>query len=179
MKRKFANRSTVLGSKRNNGQPKGIENYAWWYAMDPLQNLRRKLGTKASDKVGRKRGHLFGYKLKTLENKRKKAAREAKRLYKYMTDKKMFAADNNVAEEAMTEVLSLLRAPGHPRDKLAAAKTLLEYTQRKPVASNEVTINKAEAFLDAVLEDMSSGTEEAVEAFDATEDTNEDGSTSS
>lgn len=73
-----------------------------------------------------------------------------------MSDKKMFAADNNVAEEALTQVISILREPGHPRDKLAAAKTLLEYTQRKPSTSSELTLNKAEDFLDSILEDMSS-----------------------
>lgn len=76
-----------------------------------------------------------------------------------MTEKKMFAADNNVAEEALTEVISILRQPGHPKDKLAAAKTLLEYTQRKPVASSEVTLNQAETFLEAVLDDIEAAKE--------------------
>lgn len=130
----------------------GIQTAVFWLAHDPLVALKKIEGGR--NRPGRARGRLTGYREKDLVRLRKIADKEAKRIYRHMTEKKMFAADNNVAEEALTEVISILRQPGHPKDKLAAAKTLLEYTQRKPVASSEVTLNQAETFLEAVLDDM-------------------------
>lgn len=71
-----------------------------------------------------------------------------------MKEKEIFSADNDVANEAIHEVLVILRNPASAKDKLTAAKTLLEYTQRKPVAASELTLNKAEDFLEAVLNDV-------------------------
>ena len=71
-----------------------------------------------------------------------------------MKEQKIFEADNDVAEEAIFNVISVLRNPASTKDKLQAAKTLLEYTQKKPAASSEVTLNKAEAFLSAVMDDI-------------------------
>lgn len=71
-----------------------------------------------------------------------------------MKEKQIFVPDNDVAEEAIHEVIAILRNPASAKDKLTAAKTLLEYTQKKPVTNSELTLNKAEDFLAAVLEDV-------------------------
>lgn len=78
-----------------------------------------------------------------------------------MVEKKIFQADNDVAEESVKTLVEILRLPGAEKDRISAAKTLLEYTQRKPAAYSEVTLNKAESFLEAVL--MESNREEGTD----------------
>lgn len=76
-----------------------------------------------------------------------------------MKEKQIFVADNDIAEEAIKETIAILRNPASAKDKLAAAKTLLEYTQKKPATNAELTLNKAEDFLEAVLEDVKASKE--------------------
>lgn len=78
-----------------------------------------------------------------------------------MVEKKIFQADNDVAEESVKTLVEILRLPGAEKDRISAAKALLEYTQRKPAAYSEVTLNKAESFLEAVL--MESNREEGTD----------------
>ena len=78
-----------------------------------------------------------------------------------MVEKKVFQADNDIAEESVKTLVEVLRLPGAEKDRISAAKTLLEYTQRKPAAYSEVTLNKAESFLEAVL--MESNSEEGTD----------------
>ncbi len=131
-----------------------------WNNYDPLIAKIQAVKIAASN-AGRKPGHIHGMRRKTYERKLLGAKREANRIVRYMTDKKQFVADNDVSEEAFKEVLVILRAPGPAKDRLAAAKTLLEYTQKKPVAATEMTLNNAESFLDAVLADEKKERDEA------------------
>lgn len=170
MKRKFSERGKTLYQKPKPGRPQGVTHPAFWLAMDPLHMLKRVHGSKTSGNVGRKRGHLFGYRAKELKRLRTIAKGEARKILKYMTDKKIFEADNNVSEEAMESVLAVLREPGHPKDKLAASKVLLEYTQRKPATSSDVTLNKAETFLEAVLEDIGEEDNDGPEASESSKE---------
>lgn len=130
----------------------GFASTAIWQVLDPLYVARANEARKNAPK-GRTPGHCFGIRLKTYLRKVADGKREVKRLVRYMTDKKIFTPENDVSEEAFAAVLLILRTPGAVKDKLAAARTLLEYTQKKPVAASEVTLNKAESFLDAVLAD--------------------------
>lgn len=84
---------------------------------------------------------------------RAKAKDESQRIWNYMVEKKTFEPDNDVAEEAITTLVEVLRLPGAEKDRISAAKALLEYTQKKPAAFNNVTLNKAETFLEAILAD--------------------------
>lgn len=56
-----------------------------------------------------------------------------------------------MGREAMKEVICLLRMPGSNKDKLAAARTILEWTRPKPAAKSDVKIDAAEDFLGALL----------------------------
>lgn len=87
---------------------------------------------------------------------RAKAKDESQRIWNYMVEKKIFEADNNVAEEALNTLVEILRLPGAEKDRISAAKSLLEFTQKKPAAFNNVTLNKAETFLEAILEESMS-----------------------
>jgi hypothetical protein len=72
---------------------------------------------------------------------------------KRMAERKIFEPDNDVAEKAIETCVKILSIPGEERTRLQAAKTLLEFTQKKPVAANEVTLKRAEEFLDAIAKD--------------------------
>lgn len=67
----------------------------------------------------------------------------------------VFKPDNDVANEAVRTLIETIRTPNAVKDKISAASKLLEFTQKKPMASSEVTLNKAEAFLEAVLKETS------------------------
>ena len=61
------------------------------------------------------------------------------------------------AEEALTEVLTVMRGPQAPALKLQAAKVVLEWTMTKPVAKQEVTLNTAEKWLESLIADEPEG----------------------
>ena len=57
------------------------------------------------------------------------------------------------AEEALETAVEIMRTPVHNRDRLQAAKLILDFTKVKPVAKSEVTLNNAEAFLSSLLDE--------------------------
>ncbi len=65
----------------------------------------------------------------------------------------MVAPDDEKAKEAMAVAVEIMRGPGADRERLAAAKTILEYTKRKPTVKVDQRINAAEDLLAAVLKD--------------------------
>jgi len=114
-----------------------------------------------SVKRGRPIGVLDGTRKSTIGPIREQAKQDAEKVWNYMVEKKIFQADNDVAEESVKTLVEILRLPGAEKDRISAAKALLEYTQRKPAAYSEVTLNKAESFLEAVL--MESNREEGTD----------------
>lgn len=128
-----------------------------WLFCDPLADLKKCEARNAASRgsgIGRKVGHAHGYRESSLPAMRSRAKKAARKVVKFMKDNKLFVADNDVADEAVQATIEILRGPTATADKLKAAKTLLEYTQRKPVAETEVTLNRAEAFLEAVLKEV-------------------------
>jgi hypothetical protein len=84
-----------------------------------------------------------------------KARAEAKDIVKHMEDKGIAIPKDEYAREAMTSVVELMRRTDTlPKDKLAAARTVLEWTIAKPAAETNVTVKKAEDFLSEIAEDM-------------------------
>jgi flagellum-specific peptidoglycan hydrolase FlgJ len=67
--------------------------------------------------------------------------------------KKVAPPENEAAEEALLTALTVMRAPGDSRNKLAAAKLVLEFTKAKPQAKSEVTLKSAENWLASLAED--------------------------
>ena len=101
------------------------------------------------------RGHVNGVRKKTFLRYQADAERDARKIVKYMLDKKIWTADNDVAAEAMKELVTVLRHKGlTPKEKILAAKTVLEFTQKKPVVESDVNINTAEQFLEGILVDV-------------------------
>jgi hypothetical protein len=61
--------------------------------------------------------------------------------------------EDDYAKEALTTAVEVMRVPGETRERLAAARLVLDFTKQKPVAKSEVSIGKAEEFLSSLLED--------------------------
>lgn len=51
------------------------------------------------------------------------------------------------ARQALTEAVANMYGTGVLKDRLAAARLVLEYTMQKPAAKSEVTVKNAEDFL--------------------------------
>lgn len=61
-------------------------------------------------------------------------------------------ADDAYAVEALNTAVNIMRMQGDARNKLGAAKLVLEYTKAKPSTKSEVTVNTAEALLQQILD---------------------------
>lgn len=57
------------------------------------------------------------------------------------------------AHEALAVAVALMRAPADDRVRLAAARTVMEYTRTKPTQKTAIAMSAAETLLDAVLAD--------------------------
>lgn len=64
-----------------------------------------------------------------------------------------YQIDDVYAKEALTTAVEIMREPGQNRDRLTAARMVLDFTKTKPASKSEVTIGKAEAFLSSLLAD--------------------------
>ena len=90
-----------------------------------------------------------GFTKQTIEPIRAKAKEEAKKVVAIMTDEN----ENSHAKEALEAAVEILRTPGQTRDRLTAARLVLDFTKSKPVSKQEVTVGKAEAFLSSLLDE--------------------------
>ena len=79
------------------------------------------------------------------------AKADAKKVVEIM--KKQYDIEDPRAEEALETAVEIMRTPVHNRDRLQAAKLILDFTKVKPVAKSEVVIGNAEAFLSSLLDD--------------------------
>jgi hypothetical protein len=121
--------------------------------QDPEWRAKKLAAIQAGTGAGRPAGVPDGYRKDTIEPIRARIKDENKIIVRYMVATKQFTPDNHVSEQAFETLLEAIRVPGALKDRISAAKALLEYTQKKPAAYSEVTLNKAETFLEAVLED--------------------------
>ena len=135
---------------------------------DPAKNLfvrmqqteeGRKLWKLWTDKrfapgvrMGRPRGAVTGYSGSQYREQKAKAKAEAKEIVALMEKKGFEIPKTEFAKEAIEVAVEIMRTDAmHPKDKLAAARTVLEWTLSKPVAVSEVSVKRAEDFLASVL----------------------------
>ena len=104
-------------------------------------------------KVGRPAGAFDGAN-RTQRNKIKaKAKAEAKEIVALMEKKGFEIPKHEFAREAIETAVEIMRINEmNPKDKLAAARTVLEWTMSKPVAQSEVSVKRAEDFLSMVAD---------------------------
>lgn len=75
-----------------------------------------------------------------------------------MAEKKIWTADNDLAERAMKSAIEVMESQvGTTDSKLKAAKVILEFVQTKPVVKNETTVKTAEDFLASLIEEEKDG----------------------
>jgi len=102
------------------------------------------------NKGGRPRNVPDGYTKETIKPIIDKARSEAKKAVSLM--KEQYDIEDPRAEEALETAVEIMRTPVHNRDRLQAAKLILDFTKVKPVAKSEITVGKAEEFLSSLLD---------------------------
>ena len=132
------------------GHQAGKKNYfAKLMETEEGRALRKQWSTKPRKNAGRPKGTPDGYTLEAITPIREQAKKDAERIVAKMTK------DNNIddeyAVEALKAAVEIMREPGQNRDRLTAARMVLDFTKTKPAAKSEVTIGKAEAFLESLL----------------------------
>lgn len=115
------------------------------------RELRRQWSTKKRKNPGRPKGVPDGFRRDQIEPIRADAKKEAKQLVSIMKEK--FNIEDQYSVEALETAVEVMRVPGETRERLAAARLVLDFTKQKPVAKSEVSIGKAEEFLSSLLED--------------------------
>jgi hypothetical protein len=103
---------------------------------------------------GRRPGSKDGFTQAELIKQRAKAKAEAVEIVAYM-EKKFDLPKDDFAKEALTTAVEIMRIDAiNVKDKLAAARTVLEWTMAKPATQNEVTVKRAEDFLNDIAIEM-------------------------
>lgn len=120
----------------------------WRARMLEGMKTRRK-PTRAESGVGIPRG-MRRLQYKTF---RKQARLEATLLMKKLDEAGVLDDADDQAREALHTAISVMRGPESAKDKLAAARLVLDFTKAKPAQKQDITLNKAEAWLEAVTKD--------------------------
>lgn len=104
---------------------------------------------------GRPPGSPDGFTQKEMRKKRAIAKDEAKRLVRAMEKKGFEIPKNEFAREAIEAAVETLRMDTvNVKDKLTAARLVLDFTMSKPAAQAELTVKRAEDFLADIAKDM-------------------------
>ena len=112
--------------------------------------LRRQWSTKPRKNGGRPKGVPDGYRREQIEPIRSEAKQEAKRIVNIMAEQ--YGIEDEYAKAALETAVEVMRVPGDNRERVAAARLVLDFCKQKPASKNEVTIGKAEEFLSSLLE---------------------------
>jgi hypothetical protein len=112
--------------------------------------LRREWSTRPRKNGGRPVGSIDGYTLEALKPIREQSRKDAERIVAIMSEE--YNIDDTYAIEALKTAVEIMREPAQNRDKLTAARMVLDFTKSKPTTKSEVTIGQAEAFLSSLLE---------------------------
>ncbi len=110
----------------------------------------------AGVKMGRPKGATDGYNRSEREKIKKIAKKEAERIVAYMETAKGFEIPKqDFAKEAITTAVEIMRREDiNPKDKLTAAKTVLEWTLAKPATESTVNVKTAESFLEDIAAEL-------------------------
>ena len=113
--------------------------------------LRRHWSTKPRKNGGRPTGVPDGYRKETIEPLREEIKAEAKKVVKIMSEK--YNIEDEYAKTALETAVEVMKMPGENRERVSAARLVLDFTKSKPVAKNELSISKAEDFLASLVTD--------------------------
>ena len=113
--------------------------------------LRRKWSRKPRKNAGRPRGVPDGYSKKEIEPIRAKVKTEAKKVVEIMA--KEYDIEDKYAKAALETAVEVMRMVGDNRERVAAARLVLDFTKQKPASKSEVALSKAEDFLSSLIEE--------------------------
>lgn len=130
--------------------------------------LRKQWSTKPKRNAGRPVGVVDGYTAAQLVPIREKARAEADKVVAIMSEQ--FDINDEYSKEALRAAVSIMREPAQNRDKLTAARLVLDFTRSKPAASVEVTVGKAESFLSSLLIEHDGPQDEQLQLTESTDD---------
>ena len=131
--------------------------FATLMETDEGRALRRKWSTKPRKNGGRPRGVPDGYRKETIEPIRSKVKTEARKVVEIMAEQ--FNIEDEYAKTALETAVEVMKTPGENRERVAAARLVLDFTKSKPSAKSEVSISKAEDFLASLMTDEDDGQE--------------------
>ena len=98
-----------------------------------------------------------GYRNEQIEPIRAQIKKEAEKVVEIMAEK--YGVEDDYAKEALHTAVEIMRVPGETRERLSAARLVLDFTKQKPVAKSEVAVAKAEEFLSSLLTEEDDGSE--------------------
>lgn len=103
---------------------------------------------------GRRKGVPDGYTYQEWEELRPKILAKANKLTTLIMENVNLPDpnDEDLARQAMAVAVEIMIAPGDARNRLAAAKTVLEFTKSKPVSTTNLNVSSAESFLKDIIE---------------------------
>ena len=113
--------------------------------------LRQEWSTKPRKNAGRPKGVPDGYRKETIEPIRQRVKAEAKEVVRIMSEQ--YNIEDDYAKAALETAVEVMREPGNNRERVAAARLVLDFTKSKPATKNEVAISKAEDFLASLIDD--------------------------
>lgn len=92
---------------------------------------------------------------KERQQKQAIAKEEAIRMVHIMEKKGFEIPETEFAREAIVAAVETMRMEAiNPRDKLSAARLVLEFTKAKPAAQAELTVRRAEDYLAEIAKEM-------------------------
>ena len=67
--------------------------------------------------------------------------------------------EDEYAKAALETAVEVMRVPGDNRERVAAARLILDFCKSKPALKNELSISKAEDFLASLVDEDDDGQE--------------------
>lgn len=113
--------------------------------------MRKEWSNKPKKNAGRPKGVPDGYRKDTIAPLREQAKIDAKKVVEIMSDK--FNIEDEYQKEALTTAVEVMRLVGETRERLAAARLVLDFTKSKPASKSDVSISRAEDFLASLLQE--------------------------
>ena len=158
--RKARAKSEPKTGKGSCPQRKPKQNYFSTLMQTPEgRELRRQWSTKKRKNPGRPKGVPDGYRKAEIEPIRQNAKKRAEKAVNIMSEK--FDIKDDYAKNALQTAVEIMEVPGETRERLAAARLVLDFCAAKPASKQEVTIGKAEEFLASILEEEDDSGSEA------------------
>ena len=92
-----------------------------------------------------------GFRKEQIEPIRQQIKIEAKEAVRIMSE--TYNIEDEYAKTALETAVEVMKTPGENRERVAAARLVLDFTKSKPSAKSEVSISKAEDFLASLIDE--------------------------